>query len=117
MSGDRTDNAITCHCPLPTPLRTWHLALSTALSHPAATIVPRHSPRPILAQPSRSHQPRKITSSPSSRKDRVSPVGSVIGCVPRQASSRRLPRDSRVGPETVPVAMRSPERRLQPLLV
>lgn len=89
---------------------------SASAHHHAATIVPRHSPRPMRVQPSRSHQPLKITSSPSSRNARVSPVGSVIGCVPRHASSSRHPRDSRVGPDTVPLAIRSPARRLQPLL-
>src|SRR5262245_36309888 len=102
------------HLPLLTLHSTRHSALFR-LAY-ADTIVPRHSPRPIRVQPSRSHQPLKITSSPSSRNARVSPVGSVIGCVPRQASSSRHPRDSRVGPDTVPLAIRSPARRLQPLL-
>ena len=38
------------------------------------------------------------------------------GLLPRHASSSRHPRDSRVGPDTVPLASRSPGRRLQPLL-
>ena len=49
-----------------------------------------------------------ITSSPSSRNFRVSPVGSVSGSAPRQVSSSRQPRFSFVGPETVPLANRSP---------
>ena len=37
---------------------------------------PTHSPRPIRTAPSRSHQARSVISSPSSRKLRVSPLGS-----------------------------------------
>ena len=48
------------------------------LPHHPETI-PRHSPKPIRRKPARSHQPRIDTSSPSSRKRRVSPVGSVSG--------------------------------------
>ena len=48
--------------------------------------------------PARSQQPRRITSSPSSRKRRVSPPGSASGSVPRQVRSSRQPRDSSAGP-------------------
>ena len=51
---------------------------------------------------SRSQYPRMITSSPSSRNFRVSPVGRVSGSAPRQVSSSRQPRDSFAGPEMVP---------------
>ena len=49
-------------------------------------------------KPGASHQPRSITSSPSSRKRRISPVGSSIGSVPRQVTSSRQPRFSFSGP-------------------
>ena len=70
----------------------------------------------MRANPSRSHTPRSVTSSPSSRYRRVSPVGSVSGSLPRRVSSSRHPRDSRSRPDTVPLPSRSPGRRLQPLL-
>ena len=58
-----------------------------------------------------------ITSSPSARNPRVSPVGSVSGSAPRRVSSSSDPYESFAGPEIVPLASRSPGRRLQPLLV
>jgi hypothetical protein len=45
----------------------------------APSIIPRHSPRPIRRRPGRSHHPRKMTSSPSPKKVRCSPLGSVRG--------------------------------------
>ena len=44
--------------------------------------VPRHSPKPMRRAPARSQWPRRMTVSPSSRKVRVSPLGSAIGCLP-----------------------------------
>src|SRR5262249_4268470 len=82
----------------------------------AETITPRHSPNPIVANPSRLQLPRSVTSSPSCRKVRLSPPRSARGSLPPQVSSSRQPRFSLAGPETVPLASRSPGRRLQPLL-
>ena len=67
--------------------------------------------------PSRSHQARRITASPSSRKVRVSPLGSVTGCLPPSVSSSSEPPCPGAGPDSVPVPSRSPGRRLQPLTV
>src|SRR5688572_10782718 len=39
-----------------------------------------------------------------------------MGSAPRHVSSSRQPREFFVAPETVPLAMRSPDRRLHPLL-
>ena len=39
----------------------------------AGSTVPRHSPKPMRTAPGFSHQPRRITASPSSRKARSSP--------------------------------------------
>ena len=82
-----------------------------------ARIVPRHVPSPMRRNPSRSQNPRRITSSPSSRNFRCSPVGRVTGSL---AARSQLQQASARGfgsaPETVPLASRSPERRLQPLL-
>lgn len=72
---------------------------------------------PIPTAPSRSQNPRMITSSPSSRNRRSSPVGSVMGSVPRHVISNRQPRDSLSGPDTVPLANKSPGLRSQPPLV
>ena len=87
-----------------------------ATARAGVTIVPRHSPRPIRAQPSRSHHPRKTTSSPSSRKRRVSPLGSVIGSRPApgqlQQAPARLARRARHRAGAEQIA----GRRLQPLL-
>ena len=77
----------------------------------------RHSPKPIDAAPGRRHAPRRITSSPSSRNPRVSPLGNTTGSVPRHDNSSSDPRSSCVGPDTVPLASRSPGRRLQPVRV
>src|SRR6185312_13798662 len=83
----------------------------------SATIIARHSPKPIRTLPSRSQYPRIITSSPSSRNCRSSPVGRANGSAPRRVISSRHPRSSFPCPDTVPLAMRSPGRRSQPLLV
>ena len=80
----------------------------------AARIVPRHSPRPIRRNPGASHQPRRITSSPSSRNRRSSPVGKVRGSDPRRVISSRQPRLCFSGPETVPLPIKSPGRSGQP---
>ena len=58
-------------------------------------MTPLHSPRPILTNPGRSQYPRKVTSSPSSRKVRVSPVGkeglTAILCELKQAPASFIP--------------------------
>ena len=56
-------------------------------------IVARHSPRPMRGWPGASQEPRKMISSPSARKVRTSPVGSVMGWAPLRVSSRRQPAD------------------------
>ena len=53
----------------------------------------------------------------SSRKRRSSPVESLTGFSPPFAASSRLPQPASPGPERVPVPIRSPGRRLQPLQV
>src|SRR5436305_8646342 len=58
-----------------------------------------------------------VTRSPSRRNVRVSPFGNGSGFDPRHDSSSRLPYEFGVGPLIVPVASRSPVRRLQPLTV
>ena len=58
--------------------------------------------------------PRISTSSPSSRKAQFAGRASAARAAPRPSS--RQPRDSGVGPLTVPLASKSPGRRLQPLL-
>ena len=50
--------------------------------HTAGMMVPRHSPKPMPAKPRAAQCARRITSSPSSRKRRVSPPGSVSGSRP-----------------------------------
>src|SRR5262245_26319475 len=64
------------------------------VDHPVAqiqTMRARHSPKPIGTKPLLRQCARKITSSPSSRKVRISPEGSVICRVPSALSSIRLP--------------------------
>jgi hypothetical protein len=51
-----------------------------------------------------------------SRNFRTSPVGRRMGSAPRRVNSSRQPRSSGSGPDTVPLANRSPGCRLQPLL-
>jgi hypothetical protein len=85
-------------------------ALAIGLSSLHAT-TPRHSPKPIRA-PAR-QWPRRITSSPVSRKRRGSPLGSVSGSVPRQVSSDQPRRGSLRGTRTVPLRD-PPGRRLHP---
>ena len=116
INGDRPDDFLPernsgDHHVVPDRIHCVHSAAGEA-----AQISPRHSPNPIRAAPSRSHQPRKITSSPSSRNARRSPDGSDSGSAPRQVSSSRQPRESFSGPDTVPLASKSPGRRLHPLL-
>ena len=50
-----------------------------------------------------SQEPRKMISSPSSRKVRLSPVGRRMGRAPLRVSSRRQPAEDSAGPEMVPV--------------
>ena len=68
------------------------------------TTRPTHSPRPIRTAPSRSHQARKVISSPSSRKLRVSPLGSSIGCFPPRLISSSEPSPSSLSVDRVPGA-------------
>src|SRR5688572_11036977 len=86
---------------------------TTPLPHYPSTI-PRHSPNPIRAYPARSHHPLMITSSPSSRKARSSPLGRRSFSFPPLVRSSKQPRLSGVGPLIVPVPRTSPGRRLQP---
>ena len=58
----------------------------------AGRIVPRQLPNPMRRNPSRSQNPRRMISSPSSRNFLCSPVGSVTGSWPREVSSNRHPR-------------------------
>ena len=83
----------------------------------SARSVPRHSPKLMRGKPGVSQKPRRMISSPSSRKARCSPLGSWIGLAPRWVISRREPCEPGFGPEMVPLARRSPSIRLQPLLV
>ena len=62
-----------------------------------------------------SHQARSVTSSPSSRKLRVSPFGSCIGCLPPWLISSSEPSPPALSVDKVPVPIRSPGWRLQPL--
>ena len=55
------------------PQRFGEAQAPTELTRRQDVITPRHSPVPIRTQPSRSHQPRKITSSPSSRNGAFRP--------------------------------------------
>jgi hypothetical protein len=58
----------------------------------AGSTVPRHSPKPMRAAPGFSHQPRRMTVSPSARKGACSPVpASVRGWVPPWLSSTMAP--------------------------
>ena len=56
----------------------------------AADTMARHSPKPIETCPSRTQRARRMISSPSSRKVRVSPPGSARGALPPSVSSSRL---------------------------
>ena len=59
--------------------------------------MPRHSPKPIGAKPSRRQRARMITVSPSSRKRRVSPEASSTARFPPALISSRLPSPSSLG--------------------
>ncbi len=48
----------------------------------AGNMVPLLSPKPMRAWPGFSHQPRRMTASPSCKKPRVSPLPSGTGLVP-----------------------------------
>src|SRR5207237_3662960 len=82
-----------------------------------ATTRPTHSPKPMRTAPSPSHQALSVISSPSSRKLRFSPLGSSIGALPPWLISRSEPRPVLASVDRVPVPMRSPGWRLQPLLL
>ena len=64
--------------------------------------------------PSPSHHPRKVTSSPSSRNARLSPLSSVIGCFPPLLISISDPKPPELSVDKVPVPIKSPGWRLQP---
>jgi hypothetical protein len=79
------------------------------------SMIPRHSPRPIRTKPGRSQKPRRITSSPSSRKRRARRTGaSAAPCratsVPAGSRATPSPRRNRAaaqqvaGPEIAAVA-------------
>lgn len=74
----------------------------------AGEVMPRHSPNPVRAKPSRSQYAVRIASSPCSRKVRVSPLGKCSRSAPFQVSSKRQPRFIFSGPEMAPLAIRSP---------
>ena len=76
--------------------------------------VPTHSPNPIRRDPVLSHHARNMTVSPSSRKDRVSPVFRATRSLPPFVDSMREPASGGRGPESVPDPRRSPGARLQP---
>src|SRR4051794_20745011 len=78
---------------------------------------PTHSPKPIRRLLSLSHQAFSVTSSPSSRKLRVSPLGSSSCCLPPSLISRSEPSPPALSVDKVPVPIRSPGCRLQPLLL
>src|SRR5258706_13504289 len=83
----------------------------------AGNAVPTHSPKPMRAAPGLPHQPRITTASPSSRKVRFSPFGSVNAFLPFRLSSSIEPACSGLGPDCVPLPNMSPGCRLQPLTV
>jgi hypothetical protein len=83
----------------------------------AASILPTHDPKPMVAYPCRQHLPRNVISSPSSKKPRRSRFGSATGFDPALVNSSMLLSSAGLGPEIVPVPMRSPGCRLQPLMV
>src|SRR5215472_4709924 len=64
---------------------------STIAAAPVQMIRARHSPKPMGTQPAFWQWARKITSSPSSTKVRVSPEAKVIERVPSLLNSMRLP--------------------------
>ena len=57
----------------------------------AGRIVPQQLPKPMRAKPCFSHQPRRTTASPSSRKVRCSPLGSCKGFLPPLVNSISAP--------------------------
>jgi hypothetical protein len=54
------------------------------------------------------HFPRNVISSPSCRNTRRSPFGSTTGCVPPAVNSSMLLGSAGLGPEMVPVPIKSP---------
>jgi hypothetical protein len=79
--------------------------------------MPLTSPNPMRGRPAPAHRACIVTSSPSSRNERVVPSGNTSGFSPRQVNSIMLPRDSNSLPEIVPEPKRSPARTRAPLLV
>src|SRR5690606_31296759 len=77
---------------------------------------PRTSPKPMRAPDVPGAVAEMVTSSPSSRNVRGSPL-TVTGSFPPHVSSMKAPRWSLSGPETVPDANRSPVRADAPFTV
>ena len=67
------------------------IAMKDEVAHRAGTIIARHSPKPIDTWPGADAVARNVTSSPSSRKQRVSPDRRLIGSRPPLLISIRLP--------------------------
>src|SRR5690606_17666931 len=101
------------------PIRGGGTVVGKQLHRPApqlaARILPRHSPKPMLATPSRLPRPRRMLSSPSSRNLRTSPLASSTGCLPPSVISSRLPKEPGTAPDRVPEPNRSPGCNWQPL--
>ena len=90
------------------PARRAEKSTRPLANYRAGSTTPVQVPKPMRFAPSTSQYAVMVTSSPSWRNLRSVPSGSVIGCWPRHVRSRRQPRESSSGPETVPEAMRSP---------
>ena len=65
-------------------------------------MIPLQAPRPIARKPVRSQRPASVSSSPISRKVRLSPPGSASGFEPFSLSSSRQAAEDSAGPDTVP---------------
>ena len=80
--------------------------------------LPQHSPKPIWANSRVGGVcARRISSSPSSKKERCSPDSRINGSCPPRVVSIKLPKPVASGAEMVPDPKRSPDRRLQPFEV
>ena len=90
------------------------IRLACAECQRAASTRPRQAPKPIGTAPGALQRALSVSSSPSSRKLRSSPLASVSGAFPPWliSSSEPSPLDSAT--DSVPVPMRSPGIRLQP---
>ncbi len=74
----------------------------------------RYRSNPIRTAPWAAQKAVIVTSSPSSRKLRVSPLGNVIGALPPFEISSSEPSPLSEAVDSVPVPIRSPDWRLQP---